>query len=259
MKEQDRKYLELSLQRLKRWLPYETGSMMRMYEEEIFSCSVETIAGQYHACLFSYPLKEIPAEQIVLLVYDEQDRIIADTNAYHMSVRELLTSVPVYDYLSEESDWMYLEHYVLSGTMFEELPYPYCLTGQDTQEEGEVLIYGNAYVTKAYRRQGIYRTMLEMMRDHAVRNVEAETTVYSVLSMDPDVACYGPDSTDVPYIYSFEKDEPVRMTNRTIAEHTGFEALRLEEDHPEENTDGTKLWFCVRRETVLIRETDYLE
>jgi hypothetical protein len=76
------------------------------------------------------------------------------------------------------------------------------------------------------------------------------------MSMDPDIPCLGPDTKEEPYYYTFEKDEPVRLLNAEIAEHVGFRPLRLEPDHPETETDGTKLWFCIRKEIYEIIEED---
>jgi len=72
--------------------------------------------------------------------------------------------------------------------------------------------------------------------------------------MDPDIACFGPDAKDEPYYYSFEADEPVRLRNAEIAERLGFTPLRLELENPEQETDGTRLWFCVRSEICEIIE-----
>jgi len=50
---------------------------------------------------------------------------------------------------------------------------------------------------------------------------------------------------DEPYIYSYEKDEPLRQRNRTIMKHAGFVPVKLEELEPEEIGDGAKLWFAL--------------
>lgn len=252
----ERKYLKLSIDCLGKWLPLAPDEMMRYYEINPLSFFVAEIVGSLHACVFSYPVESLPMEQIILLVFDELDRVIADTNAYHMKVEDFLTSTDIYDYLSKESDWMYLEHYIISGMMFPELPYPFCETKAELSGyEGEVLLYGNAYVSLDFRRKGIFKEMLEMVRDHAIRLCTGKVTIYSSLSMDPDVPCYGPDTTDVPYVYTFEKDEPKRKINAEIAEHVGFTPIRLEELDPE-NTSGTKLWFCIKEETDTIIEIE---
>ena len=76
------------------------------------------------------------------------------------------------------------------------------------------------------------------------------------LSLDPDIACYGPDAKDGPYYYNYEKDEPDRIRNRIIAEHTGFFPVRLELTEQPEEDDGTKIWFAVRHERDIILETE---
>jgi hypothetical protein len=73
----------------------------------------------------------------VLLVYDEQMRVIADASAVHCSVSALLGSSQLYDELSEESDWMYLEHYTLCGYMFPQYEYPPCKENRQYQESGD--------------------------------------------------------------------------------------------------------------------------
>lgn len=251
----DRKYLQLSIKRLGSYLPYDDKTMIEMYETNPYDFSVEAYSDFLYACVFSYPIPDVPARQIILLVYDENDQIVADTNAIHLSVPDFLQSQAVYDYLSEESDWMYLEHYTLSGIMFPDLPYPFCQSGQTTDHTGEVLLYGNAYVSIDNRRQGLFKMMLESMRDHALRYRQGMITLYCVLSMDPDVPCYGPDKSDEPYIYSYQQDEPKRLVNKIIAEHVGLMPIKLEELDPK-NVTGTKLWFCVRKETVQIIEYD---
>lgn len=248
----ERTWLERSLTKLEEVLPYQKADLMRQYETDETMWSVEQIEDLVF-CLFSFSVTA-RMKQLVLLVYDDQKRIIADAGACHAWVNAFLEDTEIYDYLSEESDWMYLEHYVLSNTMFPDLPYPFCETKQKTEEQGEVLLFTNAYVSRAFRRRGIFRTMLETMKDHALRNASGIRTVYTVMSMDPDIACYGPDAVDEPYYYSFEQDEPIRLRNAEIARKVCLAPLRLEPNHPEEETDGTKLWFCVGRELCEIIE-----
>lgn len=208
----------------------------------------------YVYCLFSW--EETDSERIVLLVYDDEMRIIADLSAVHTHVNDLLYSQRLYDELSEESDWMYLEHYTLCGYMFPDLPYPACTETEKQTYEGEALLYSNAYVTRAYRRKGIFSVMLNMSRDFALRKAGGTAVLYSIFSLDPDIAVYGPDAQKEPYHYSFEKDEPVRMVNCQIMKRLGFEPLRLEETEEDADADGTKLWFALRKETDLIIDID---
>ena len=245
-------YLDLSLTKLEDVLPKPKPLLMRQFASDETSWSVEQL-NDLVFCLFGYFVTD-QMEQLILLVYDSENRIIADAGAYHTDVSSFLEQPEIYDWLSEESDWMYLEHYVLSNMMFPDHPYPFCEQNRKTEEQGEVLLYTNAYVSEAFRRRGIFRTMLETMKEYALRKNTGMAKLYTVLSMDPDIACYGPDAKDEPYYYSFEKDEPVRLQNAAIAEHVGFTPLRLEPDDPEQETDGTKLWFCVRNEICEIIE-----
>lgn len=247
-------YLRLSLGKLQDVLPQSAAELMRQYEADVNRWSVEQ-SEELVFCRFGFPVLE-EMERIILLVYDEEKRIIADAGAYHLSARSFLESKEVYDFLSEESDWMYLSHYVLSNTVFDSYPYPYCEENQPAEESGEVLLYTNAYVSKAFRRRGIFRSMLETMRESVLRADRDVQTVASILSMDPDIACFGPDAEDEPYYYSFEKDEPARLLNAEIARNVGFIPLRLEPDDPSKETDGTKLWFCVRKELVEFAEEE---
>ncbi|MBR4456043.1 MAG: hypothetical protein IKS32_07445 [Solobacterium sp.] len=247
-------YLNRSLTTLQDALPLQPEELMKQYEADSRLWSVESVNGLVY-CLFTVPVNS-SMSQIILLVYSPDDQIIADIGAYHTSTRSFLEDCELYDILSRESDWMYLEHYVLSSTLFEAYPYPFCLSNQKADENGEVLLFTNAYVSVSCRRQGIFRTMLDTVTDNLLNQKTGIVTICSVMSMDPDVACYGPDTREEPYYYSYEADEPVRMTNKLIAEKTGFLPLRLKPDHPEEETDGTKLWFCIRREVYNIVDTE---
>ena len=86
----DRKYLQLSIKRLGSYLPYDDKTMIEMYETNPYDFSVEAYSDFLYACVFSYPIPDVPARQIILLVYDENDQIVADTNAIHLSVPDFL-------------------------------------------------------------------------------------------------------------------------------------------------------------------------
>lgn len=244
-------YLEKSLKLLERWLPENVQTMMEKYlskPREEADWNVEEDAHGYVYCVFSWP--ETGSERIVLLVYDDGMRIIADCSAVHCSVSDLLSSTALFDELCDESDWMYLSHYTLCAVMFPEVPYP--PSGEKINAKGEALLYSNAYVTKAFRRQGIFTVMDEIMREFALRSVSGSAVLYTSFSLDPDIAVYGPDAVSTPYHYNFEKDEPDRMRNKTILEKRGFEVIRLQETEEDPDADGTKLWFAVRRENDVI-------
>ena len=177
MNEYERQYLELSLTKLKEVLPQPGAVLMRQFETDEGTWMIEK-AGENVFCLFGFSVTA-SMERLILLAYDEKKQIIADAGACHSDVKSFLESKEIYDYLSEDSDWMYLEHYVLSNTMFPGHPYPFCEQEQKTEEQGEVLLYTNAYVSESFRRRGIFQTMLEMMKEHALRNNTGMRKLYT--------------------------------------------------------------------------------
>ncbi len=251
------RYLEHSLQRLSDWLPENALDLSAYNRLPGYACTLERDDRGYVYTLFSYPvLTDLFLN--IMLVYDSKMNIIADTAGYSCSARTMLTSRECYEYLSEDSDWTYLEYYILAEMYFAEDAWLL----RDEEERlvkdhiGQVLFFTNAYVTEVFRRQGIFKRMMRMMRDHVQRDISGRTDYYAVISLDPDIACYGPDARDEPYYYSYEQDEPVRALNREIAEHTGFTPVILEPDDPDRETDGTKLQFAVFAEKDMIIDTD---
>lgn len=243
-------YLYKSLRLLEKWLPGNAENLLQWYREHPENTDLEEDADGLAYCLFSYPVlnpdgKEckvpftdaVILERIILLVYDH-DQIIADCSALHGSAKSLYDDQNILHYLQSESDWMDLEQYVLSEMFFSD----------QADLRGEALLYNNAYVTTSYRQKGIFTRMLEMMREHALRNAFGNTVLYTILSLDPDVACYGPDTPDHPYVYSMKQDEPKRLKNAEIMKKLGYLPVRLEESEPSESDDGTKLWFALRKE-----------
>lgn len=239
-------YLNRSLRLLKKWLPEDADAMMNWFGQNEDHTDFESDENSLFYCLFSWPVLHEDhnsiLERIVLLVY-ENDQIIADCSALHGAMANVLKDQKVTDYICNESDWMDLEHYTLCNAFFSDPHSPV---------DGEAELFANAYVTTAYRKRGIFTRMLQMMRDHSLRNAQGDVTLYSVLSLDPDIACYGPDASDEPYIYSMEKDEPKRIRNSRIMEKLGWFPVRLEETSPSEDDDGTKLWFAIRKEKDVI-------
>ena len=257
MTEKELKYLECSLKKLEKWLPETLPEMIAGYTDGSLFYNVEEDEKGYVYCQFSWPETE-KAERLVLLVFDDAMRVIADISGIHCRMDDLMKDTDIYDLCSEESDWMYLEHYILCQWGKEELPYPYCEA--DAKEElvfdGEALLISNAYVTESFRRQGIFTMMEMMMREASLRNVSGAQILSCAISLDPDIACYGPDAKDEPYYYNYETDEPRRMKNAEIAEKRGYEVIRLQEDDPRPDSDGTKIWFAVRYEQDLIIDQD---
>ncbi|MCR5449487.1 MAG: hypothetical protein K6F23_08825 [Solobacterium sp.] len=229
MGNEERTYLEKALRTIEVWIPGALEQWMPEYEKDRTLYRVDNNGG-YVSVIFS--IKENGLRRPVQLVF-EGDTVIADCAAYLLSMSELKDS-RVCAVLEDESDWLYWETEILKAE-----------TGKE--EAAEMLVYTNAYTTKAYRRQGLFRRMISGMESFAVQSKES-VSLYSVISLDPDIACYGPDKIDVPYIYSM-KDEPARLLNTRIIKKVGFEPLKLETDEPVE--DGSILWFAVRKATYI--------
>jgi hypothetical protein len=258
MNKQNKEYLKRSCEMIETMLPLSAAEMVQWYEHHGSAWRTE-IDHDLVYCLFSLPalaadgspvkdaagMHDSPIEQIFLFVYD-QDTLIADCSAFHSSLQDLLFWQPIAAYFSANNDWLYLACYALNKCLPEELG------PQNTQ--GEALIYNNAYVTLAYRRQGIFANMVQIMRDFSLRKIMTQTELYSAIALDPDIACYGPDASDQPYYYSYEKDEPLRARNRTVIEHLGFTPIKLDEFDTAENRDGTKIWFALCHECDLSEE-----
>ena len=259
-------YLTKALTRLEKYLPDDTDTLLDWYEGHTDHYSVLPI-GKYVYCLFTLPVmspdgKEIKhiceidnniLERITILVY-EGDTIIADISGLHASMDTLLANEKVFNFCVDESDWTYLEHYCLCGNYFPEIAYPPNKESSSLLVSGETLLITNSYVTTAYRRQSIFRNMVQMIKDHALRYSYENTDLYTAIALDPDIAQYGPDTKPEPYYYSFEVDEPRRLVNASIMEKLNFTPIRLEAD---EIGDGTKLWFALQHEKEICKSEDF--
>lgn len=255
-------YLTKALTQLEKYLPNDTYTLLDWYDIHTDYYSVLPI-DNYVYCLFALPVmssdgKEIKhvseidsnvLERITLLVY-ESDTIIADISGLHASMDSLLTNEKVFNFCTDESDWTYLEHYCLCGNYFPEIAYPPNKESSSLLVSGETLLITNAYVTTAYRRQSIFRNMVQMIKEHALRYSYENTDLYTAIALDPDIAQYGPDTKPEPYYYSFEVDEPRRLVNASIMEKLNFTPIRLEAD---EIGDGTKLWFALQHEKEICK------
>ncbi len=248
-------YLTKALKRLEKWLPDNTKVLLSWYQQ--FPNNASCIKIQDYAyCLFSLPCismdgKEIEhiydihhpgIERIVLLVFDK-DTIIADTSALHTSVHACVDDPMIINYLRTESDWIDLQHACLCE-------YYFANKKSISSTQDDTLLFTNAYVTKTFRRLGIFERMIQLTKEHALRQVSSTIQLYSIISLDPDIAQYGPDASDEPYYYHFEVDEPVRIQNAEIMKHLNFTPIRLEVD-PDQIGDGTKLWFAIQEEMEL--------
>ena len=259
-------YLTKALTRLEKYLPDDTDTLLSWYDIHSDYYVVTTI-GKYVYCLFALPVmspdgKEIKhiceidnniLERITILVF-ESDTIIADISGLHASMDTLLANEKVFNFCADESDWTYLEHYCLCGNYFPEIAYPPNKESFSLLILGEALLITNAYVTTAYRRQSIFRNMVQMIKDHALRYSYENTDLYTAIALDPDIAQYGPDTKPEPYYYSFEVDEPRRLVNASIMEKLNFTPIRLEAD---KIGDGTKLWFALQHEKEICKSEDF--
>ena len=233
---------------LQEWIPFSADDyasfLSRCTAEDRACFRKEELDGLTY-CLFSWPLyradsvpfdlaADAPAsavcEQWVLLVFNEEMEVAADLAAQGMPLFELRRE-SVRARLEEESDWLYWQTEIVLDA-----------SGKDPVD-AEVLLYTNAYTSKRYRQRHILTHMLKMTEE-TVLSRQDSTTLLSCISLDPDVACYGEDRTDTPYIYSM-KDEPARLENAEILRHLGWQPLKLMTDEPVE--DGAILWFAFRR------------
>ena len=271
MNKTEKELLKAGLTLLSRWIPVPPEKMLEDYETQDSFVSFDHLHDLDYV-LFSWPLlyengdseeaydlnRKAVLNENVILVFDRARRIIADMAGFSAYCEDFLCREDLYDLVSLDSDWSYLAYYTLCSTMFEELPFPFSKLSDDEKKEykrkypdyftGRIMMHTNAYVTGSFRKQGIFRNMLEMMSEHALSTNHENCMLYSSFALDPDIACYGPDTRDEPYIYQFEKDEPVRLANAEILKKYGFIPLRLEEEESISESDGTKLWFAVRKQ-----------
>lgn len=249
----EREWLKKSLDLLGDSLPLPAEELLKQQEQDSSLYDIAVEEGITY-CLFSVPLEE--KELLILLAYSRRGNVIADFSAWHVSADPAVNSHALYDALSEESDWMYLEHYLYHEMVHRDLPYPPADAVKKLPQE-EVLFTRSAYVSRRYRGRHIFTQMLEMMAGFAVRNASGITRLTTMISLDPDVACYGEDARKTPYVYSYDKDEPVRQNNMKILEHLGFGIVRVEyHDQRDHEGDGTKIWFALRKQQIDIVETE---
>ncbi len=239
-----KKYFDLSWAFLKDYIGLDYDVVAVHLSEFI----LEEIDGYYYLA-FWYGLVA-GLERVIVLVYD-QDKVIADLSFMHASMDGVMKDRLIYDFITNESDWSNLEHFTLCNYMFDGYEYPY--SGNDSFV-GEALFFTNCYVSKRYRKKGIFFHMLDLSRDVGLRECEKETILYAIVSLDPDIPCYGEDTTNEPYYYSM-KDEPVRLLNKEILEKRGYICVRLEDD---EQNDGSKLWYGVLKQNVEIVDVAYV-
>ena len=211
--------------------------------------SLETDENGLTYCMFAIAAE--PIEDIHVFVY-EGDQVVADYNGVHIRVDSLFNDKDAFRRLLEVGDWMMLEGILLGKVIHPDMEIP--LEKPIDYQEGEALLVHTAYVSKRLRRKGIYRTMADAARDFATRHVYTDMLFYTVISLDPDVASAGEDATDEPYYYEREKDDPIRATNKIIAEHTGMSPIHLDIEnlYDPSTLDGTKEWYAVKADQIVI-------
>lgn len=224
---------------------YSATELADWYEKDGKSAyRIERISADERILLFALPVRNGQGEQIdpefqmVVLLNCFRDEIISDCFGYRITA-EKYHRPEIYEELKERSEWL-KDAYELADTLYFE----------EGHDPGFVFLYGSAYVSEAYRGQSRFTRMLAYLQDFLLAKEAHGTTVYEVLSLDPDVACYGPDASAVPYVYRYEVDEPRRRYNREIAEHLGFETVRLDPVDGCESSDGSRRWYAFRRRKI---------
>lgn len=250
-------FLKQSFRLLSGWFPFSAETMLEKFlkKDPRFRFSVSVRESLIYV-LFSLPWLDAEGKRIadpeyqedsfvsllVGLAFDREKEIIADLALYHLPA-DMMHNQKIRDAFEEESDWLYWESYIIDEI---------CLQDHELQDDEEVLIYTNAYTGKDERRRGIFTNLMELSEAFHEKN-RSRITLYSVISLDPDVACYGKDKVSEPYVYSM-KDEPTRLLNAEIIRTLGFEPLRLETD--EEVEDGSLLWFAWKKKTSILLDPE---
>lgn len=252
MKQVEEKHILKILSFLERGSYFTKQQMLSWLKLHPANWCMEEDGSRYQYCLISYPLSsfaqpDLQPEKIVLLVFDG-DTVIADIAAICARTDDLLHDDEISDAIMDIDTWVQSCLYVMKTAFAHHISF------QKTNSIGCIIC--NAYVTSEYRRKGIFTAMMQMVRDHCVRFSHHTITLFQTISLDPDVACYGPDASEKPYYYSMEQDEPKRILNAEIIQHLDFAAVQLE--HGEEDTlsDGTFIWYGIKAEHITIVESN---
>lgn len=248
MNKTEKKYISRILGFLSQGSEWTEKEMMEWLAKHEDCYSLEEDGNHYRYCLVSYPLngidsEEMTPEKVVLLVF-EKDTVIADIAAVWAPVWKLQSDQETISLITEVDTWTESNLYVLKSAFFQD-PSLY-------HDEDIGCIICNAYVTEKHRRKGLFTTMMQMVRDHVARYSENHVTIFQSISLDPDIACYGPDSSDEPYYYSKEKDDPKRMLNAEIIQHLNFAVVQLEHTDEDSLSDGSFIWYAIKAEHLTI-------
>lgn len=250
MKQVEERYILKILSFLERGSYFTKQQMLSWLKRHPGNWCMEEDGYGYQYCLISYPLTSLSQpyldpEKTVLLVFDG-DTVIADIAAVSTRTDDLLHDDEISDAIMDIDTWVQSCLYVMKTAFAHHTSFQ--------KKDSVACIICNAYVTHSYRRRGIFTAMMQMVRDHCVRFSHNTITLFQTISLDPDIACYGPDASDEPYYYSMEQDEPKRILNAEIIQHLDFAAVQLE--HGEEDTlsDGTFIWYGIKAERITIVE-----
>lgn len=248
MNKKETKYIRKILSFLEKGSEWSLDEMMQWLNDHPDHYSLEEDAHHFQYCLISYPLEGIESEyntpeKIVLLVF-EDNTVIADIAAVWAYADEMQNDQITNISITEMDAWTESNLYVLKSAFLHD-PSLY-----HTDDIGCIIC--NAYVTETYRKKEVFSTMLQMVRDHTARYSSNQVTVFQTISLDPDIACYGPDAKDDPYYYSIEQDDPKRQLNAQIMQHLGFVPVQLEHTEEDSLTDGTFIWYAIKAEHLII-------
>ena len=189
-------FLRASFDLLSGWLPYTAEEMLARYREKdpSFRFSL-TVVDERIYVLFSLPwldengqlIKDAspacaPVSLLVGLVFNHDREVIADLALYHLAAADMHNE-KIRAAFEEESDWLYWQAYIVDELF---------LLDHEPEKNEEVLVYTNAYTGRDERQNGIFRNLMNLSESFFARE-KSEITLYSVISLDPDIACYGKD------------------------------------------------------------------
>lgn len=246
-------YFNLSMDFVSRWLAKEKIAWIQ--KNHAWYLEKDSL---YSYFLFFFPETK-GLDCVIVFVFDHHNQMIADLSAYLSDGASFLMSREIYDFLSDDSDWMYLEHWIAGSCFYPDFPYASFDEVLNDKEERQlfssdrIVFFANAYVTKAYRNQGIFHNMVSILNEYVLDQCdEGSFQLFHVISLDPDIACYGPDADPVEYHYSYAEDEPERAVNRRILQEMGYTILYLEEETPAAQSDGCKIQFAIKKEEIRV-------
>ena len=234
MDKQTETYLKYAYDLLGKEYGISREAFLRQFREEEGNAVTETDLHGYVYLLYACDITP-ESEHLTELVFDS-DRAVADVHALHtLGKQDILNE-------AEDDPWLQAERELLDD-------FP--------EAGGDILFVQSAYVTRRYRKQGIFTGMVQAMRDFGSRKRTEDYDSWMLWSLDPDVACYGEDAVSEPYIYTRAKDDPIRDRNLAIAQKAGMMTVddRYRITDPED--DGCFLTFAVDHKQIhFVNESD---